>query len=429
MLDVEQEQPHCSPNASGARSLHHQHGCCTPIHAQSASINGDANHDLPAPQQPVSNGGTAGIGCAHQVQNKAGPLVNGNRTEPQQEANGLLGLASRWRLDACCSATDAEGAMHELQRQLQQEHKRRMEAEQHRHLLSRLLDEVSCPQSREKQTAAAAALSTPEQDGALEELRQQLHALQRKLSEERTRHSKQREELLSENEQLKKRLGQQHREQSARIEKFLKDNEDAAKRMEDALHKREEEVRAVYAQALQERDVRIAQLSQEVLQHTHEARQLAAVRSDEERLHAQRAAHLEDMAVQLREWNLSLQRQLADANDEVRRLRQRLEVMDVASVHDAKGYAPVSGSAGSELAGFCFPCGGLSHAHAVQLATQLYHSQQLLEKCREENQTKSKELMRAAQLIDALKEGLRRVKVDLGAGSTAAAPATAMPSS
>ncbi|CAM72159.1 conserved hypothetical protein [Leishmania infantum JPCM5] len=375
------------------------------------------------------NGGTAGIGCANQVEDPAGPAAISNRTEPQQEVNGLLDLASRWRLDACCSATDAKGAMHELQRQLQQERKRRVEAEQHRHLLSRLLDEVSRPNTREKQTAAAAALSTPEQHGALEELQQQVHALQRKLSEERTRHSKQLEELLSQNEQLKKRLGQQHREQSARIEKFLKDNEDAVTRMEGALHKREEEVRAVYTQALQERDVRIAQLSQEVLQHTHEARQLAAVRSDEERLHVQRAAHLEDMAAQVREWNLSLQRQLADANDEVRRLRQRLEVMDAASVNDAKGCALVSGAAGSDLAGFSFPYGMLPRAQAVQLATQLYHSQQLLQECRQENETKSNELMRAAQLIDALKEGLRRVKVDLGAGSTAAAPATAMPSS
>ncbi|TPP48054.1 hypothetical protein CGC20_15340 [Leishmania donovani] len=376
ILDAEQQQPHCSPNASGARSPHHQHGCCTPIHAQPASINGDANHGLPAPHQPMLNGGTAGIGCANQVEDPAGPAAISNRTEPQQEVNGLLDLASRWRLDACCSATDAK-----------------------------------------------------EQHGALEELQQQVHALQRKLSEERTRHSKQLEELLSQNEQLKKRLGQQHREQSARIEKFLKDNEDAVTRMEGALHKREEEVRAVYTQALQERDVRIAQLSQEVLQHTHEARQLAAVRSDEERLHVQRAAHLEDMAAQVREWNLSLQRQLADANDEVRRLRQRLEVMDAASVNDAKGCALVSGAAGSDLAGFSFPYGMLPRAQAVQLATQLYHSQQLLQECRQENETKSNELMRAAQLIDALKEGLRRVKVDLGAGSTAAAPATAMPSS
>ncbi|CBZ30826.1 conserved hypothetical protein [Leishmania mexicana MHOM/GT/2001/U1103] len=428
MVDVEQEQPHCSPDASGAHSPHHHQGCCTPIPAQSAAINGDANHALPDPQQPVLNGGTAGIGCVHQVQDNADPVINGNRANPKQEVNGLLDLASRWKLDACCPATDAKGAMHELQRQLQQERMRRMKADQHRHLLSRLLGEVSCQNTGEKQTPAAAALSTSEQDGALEELRQQLHALQEKLSTERARHSKQREELLSENEQLKKRLGQQHREQSARIEKFLKDNEDAVKRMEDALQKREEEVRAVYTQALQERDVRIAQLSQEVLQHTHGARQLAAVRSDEERLHAQRAAHLEDMAVQLREWNLSLQRQLADANDEVRRLRQRLEVMDAASVHDIKDCALVSGAAGRELAGACFPCGELSRAQAVQLATQLYHSQQLLQECREENQTKSKELMRAAQLIDALKEGLRRVKMDLGAGSTPAAPATRMPS-
>ncbi|GET92792.1 hypothetical protein, conserved [Leishmania tarentolae] len=428
MMGIDLERPHSTPNGEGVYKPHHHNGCCTPVDALHTANNDEENHQLSVPQQPLLNGSIGGTGCAYQVKAKAGFAVIDDRDQPQHKLNDLLSLTSRWRVGEC-SAADANVGMQDLQRQLEEERKRRMKAEQHHRLLSRMLNEKSRESIGERQTGAAAAPSTQEQEGRIAELRKELRALQQQLSEENARHSKQREELVAENEQLKRQLGQQQREQSARIEKFLKENEDAVNRMEDALHKREEEVRAVYTQALQERDVRIAQLSQEVLQHTHEARQLASLRSDEERLHARRAGHFEDIAVQLREWNLSLQRQLADANNEVQQLRQRLEVMNAASMYGSKDCACLSGDVSRELAGGVFPCDELSVPHVAQLATQLYHSQQLLKEFRDENKAKSRELMHAAQLIDALKEGLRRVKLDLGGSSPASAAANAMPPS
>ncbi|CBZ14837.1 conserved hypothetical protein [Leishmania braziliensis MHOM/BR/75/M2904] len=423
MAGIWKEQPDCPEHASGAHSSHQQHGCCTPVEALCASLKGEEIHDHSVPQQPLMTAETTAIECAHQGKECTGPAVKGSARQPQQRASALLNLASRWRPGKSCSAVEARRAAHELQRQLQEGRERPMKSEQHCHLRSRVLGKEPGTNNGEKQTTAT-AVSTCAPKPALPEPQEQLNAVQVNLSEEEVRHLKQREELLEENAELKKQLEQLRREQSARIEQFLKDNEYAVNRMENALHKREEEVRAVYSRALQERDVRIAQLSQEILCHTHDSRQLALARSDEEQLHAQRAAHLEDKAVHLREWNVSLQRQLAEATDEVRRLRQRLEVMETASLRDTKSCAFPSGDAVRELPGVCLTCGGLPCAPPNQLVTQLYHTQQLLQECREENQVKSNELMRAAQLIDALKEGLGRVKMGIGVDFAASFAAT-----
>ncbi|KAG5492150.1 hypothetical protein GH5_01056 [Leishmania sp. Ghana 2012 LV757] len=425
LADAEGEQRNCPPHSNGAGYSSHQ-GCCTPIHAQYAAVSGEAIHELDISRQPGLSGKIVGVAGPHHAKYSASPVIEGGCAPPQSRGNDLLDVTSRGKSCEPCSAIDAGRAVEQPQPQLPQKRERHMEAERQRHPFSKLVHEKPYTNAGEKGTHAAAAVSAAAPDAALEELRQQLHALHGELSEERIRHSKQREELLSENEQLRKHLVQQRREQSARIEQFLKENQDVVKRMEGALQKREEEVRAVYNQALQERDVRIAQLSQEVLQHTHESRQLASVRNDEERFHAQRVAHLEDMAVQLREWNLSLQRQLADASDEARRLRQRLEMMEAASVRDTKSGEFSSRCVAGEPSGGCFACGGLPRAHAVQLATQVYHLQQQLQQCREENGAKTSELVRAAQLIDALKDGLHRVRTDLSADFRTRAAATAV---
>ncbi|KAG5467398.1 hypothetical protein CUR178_01041 [Leishmania enriettii] len=427
LADAEGEQRNCPPHSSREGYSSYQ-GCCTPVHARYAAVSGEAIHELEVTRQPGLSGAIVGVAGTHHAQDSASPVIEGGCVPPQSRGNDLLKVTSRGKSCEPRSVSNAGSAVQQPQHQLPQKRERHTEAVRQPHNLSRLVREKPYTSAGEKGTHTAAAVSAAAQDAALEELRQQLYALHEELAEERIRHSKQREELLSENEQLRKHLVQQRREQSARIEQFLKDNQDVVKRMEGALQTQEEGVRAVYNQALQERDVRIAQLSQELLQHTHESRQLASVRNDEERFHAQRVAHLEDMAVQLREWNLSLQRQLGDASDEARRLRQRLEMMEAASVRDAKSGEFPSRCVASEPSGGCFACGGLPRAHAVQLATKVYHLQQQLQQCREDNETKTSELLRAAELIDALKHGLHRVRTDLSADFRTSA-ATAVQSS
>ncbi|KAK7195697.1 hypothetical protein NESM_000499900 [Novymonas esmeraldas] len=388
-----------------------QQGCCTPTEARQPSPRGQKVADVQQPPQPLplpvrttANGvirhGRGGGDTARDA--------DANRVKSEKRLGDLVDLAARWRLGDAPPPppppSTATLAVQELQRQLHFERERRMDAEQHHHLLSRLLAERSNGDGVERAAVVggapppAAPPPPSAATGGLGELRQQLQELQQELADERRRHARQRDELLRDSEQLKKQLTLQGREQSTRLEQFLKDNADAAARTEEALRKREEEVRSVYHRALQERDVRIAQLSQEVMQHTHESRHLALARSDEERLYLQRTAHLEEVAAQLRDWNASLQRQLSDSAAETRQLRQRLATVETRAVSDWRG--PTA-------------CGEAPHTQAAQLAMQLYHTQQQLRDCQAELRTKSEELLRAAQLIDALKEGLRRVQIDL----------------
>ncbi|KAG5492692.1 hypothetical protein JKF63_01271 [Porcisia hertigi] len=414
MAGDKMEKPGLQQGAHKARTPRHQHVCCTPLHARFTDFNGGATPAFSPPRSPTLNGKTTLHDSEHREEDGACRVVKEGCTQSIQRVDALLSFASSWKLgDIPASAAEDGHTVPELQR--------RMKAEQHCRLIGELLDKgtQTCTGENKIPTAAAAPTSAPRP--SLEKLQQQLHASEQQRCEEQRRHSKERQELIAEANLLKKRLEQKSQEQTARIEQFLKDNENAVKRTEEALHKREDDVRAFYSQALQDRDVRIARLSQEVLEHKHEARQLALARSDEERLYLQRTAHLEDIAAHLRDWNVSLQRRLADATDEARHLRQRLEVVETTCVKDMQLSALSPRHTVIEFAGHCVACGGLPRAHAMKLSTELYRTQQLLQEVRAENQSKSDELIRAANCIDALKEGLRQVRVDLAAGFSSSA--------
>ncbi|KPI90236.1 hypothetical protein ABL78_0618 [Leptomonas seymouri] len=346
----------------------------------------------------------------------------------QRKLDELLSMASQWQEAAAALRGDQHHAVLQLQRDLQQERMKRLEAEERCQRQAHELEEAYPPAKKQKQpgaplTAACAAVDSMASNAAVNEdkkmileLKQRVQELEAELTAREQRHSHDRDQLIAETQSLKQQLWQQSQAQGAQLSEFLQENAGAVKRVEKALEKREKELCAVYAQALEERDIRIAQLSQEVLQHLQSSRQLAAARSDQERLQAERVTHLEEIASQLKEWNGALRLQLNGASEEILDLRQRLQNFAQRpgnSYQEQRPLARTSLHHWLESQQSCSVCAGLSRAAAVQLAdhARLAQEQLLLERARAEQKTE--ELNRAAQVIEQLTRGVRKAKSDV----------------
>lgn len=352
----------------------------------------------------------------------------------KQKLDTVLGAASlRREYTSAVAFDDNRRTPQQLRHDLRRERRQRLEAEERCYHQTRALEEAPASlQRREEQavtsgTIAAAAAAdiapTEKQRTPAEPLRKEVQQLKRRvqeleaeLADAKRRHMLECDSAAEEKEALNQQLWQRSQAQGAQISGFLRENADAVKRVEEALEKREKELCAVYTRALEDRDVRIAQLSQEVLQHLHSSRQLATSRGDQEKMQAERVAHLEDMTSHLKEWNVVLRRQVSESAEEIRELRQRLQDsqsqrQQTLIVEREEQQQPSSFPASLSLR--CSVCGGLPHAAAVQLATHLRDAQTQLLTARTDAERKSQELNRAAQAIEQLTRGVKKAKLDV----------------
>lgn len=420
--DVHTQQLHKA--ADGHRDNHRDgvcNGCSTPLSTRAPP------HDVKRPPT------TETIECAPaQPHAPRHPSEEGPAADTAMSPNGLkevkpdrlLREASQWSETVNVLRSEERDTLERLRQELQMERQCRLaaEAEALRHAQA-LEDAQTRPPARTRSLAAAdnvVAAPTAVETRDSEEtaaLTRRIHELEVQYAEAQARHVQERQRLDAERVALVQQLRQQSEQHGAQIRAFLRDNAGAVKRVEEALEKRERELCAVYTTALEERDVRIAQLSQEVLQHLHNARpsSAGAQRSEDERQRAERVAHLEGMTSQLKEWNAALRRQLDDAGEEIRGLRERL-----ASGHQREeGHlkslrSPVHGYQ-SLLPLQCHVCGGLPHAAAVQLATELRQTQQHVAAAKADVAHKADELRRAALVIEQLTRGVREAAIDIRA--------------
>lgn len=415
-------------------------GCSTPVSKPVATsttrVNAagvsKANHLFSQPRlQDVKGRGASEEAATEQANPK-----DAAKDRQAQKLDTLLSMATRWQsAEATQLHQDDKGALAQLRQELRQERLKRLEAEekyleqthaletarkmtQQKQQLVAEAQRANQEQQREEQTRGASEAVYKQPIAAKEkevaQLTQRAQELEKEMSNAEKRHAAEVQRLTAERDALKQQLWQQSQAQGAQIKVFLEENAGAVKRVEQALEKREKELCAVYTQALEERDVRIAQLSQEVLQHLHNARQLTTIQADQGRFREERVTHLEDMTAQLKEWNATLRQQLSEAKGELRDVRQQLLTAQ-AHLHGKSSEPSVTPSAQISSLPQCGVCGGLPRDSALQLASRLRDTQEQLARARGDAEAKSQELNRAAQVIEQLLRGVQKAKLDVDA--------------
>ncbi|KPA86265.1 hypothetical protein ABB37_00494 [Leptomonas pyrrhocoris] len=359
---------------------------------------------------------------------------SGKKVGRDQGLDARWSAASQWQATAAASHGGDRRSVSSLKQGVHQERVQRCETEEAALHPTDAVREAGAhakkqPQPVQPWRLADAAESGKERNApAVEEmktvtqLKRRIQELEMELAEREQRHALERDSFLAEKDALKQQLWQQSQAQGTQINEFLQENAGAVRRVEEALEKREKELCAVYTQALEERDVRIAQLSQEILQHLQSSRQLVTSRSDQERFDAERVAHLEDMTSQLKEWNGSLRDQLREASDEIRDLRQRLQpstrrlrdgVVEDPPLKSAFAHNSFPSKPSALL--FCGACAGLPRAAAVQLAHHLRETEEQLGRERADAERRAGQLRRAAHVIEQLTRGVQEAKTGVSA--------------